>query len=67
METAFILLVSILVRKPDQIKAFPHFLRSAGKVQGFCSRMTKRTPAWLERRRGLLREDAFPQGKSVVH
>ena len=67
METVFAFLVSILVRKPNQIKRFPHFLRSDEKVQMFCSRMTKRTPACLESCRGLLRAGAFLQGESVVY
>ncbi len=59
METVFVFLVSILVRKPSQIKWFPHFLRSAEKVQMFCSRMTKRTPACLESRRGFCVQELF--------
>ena len=47
METVFVFLVSILVRKPSKIKGFPHFLRSADKVQMFCSRMTKNVPKEL--------------------
>ena len=65
VETVLAFLVSILVRKPSQIKWFPHFLRSAEKVQMFCSRMTKRTPACLESCRGLLRAGAFPQRQAL--
>ena len=65
METVFVFLVSILVQKPSQIKRFLHFLRSAKKVQTFCSRMTKRTPACLESCRGLLRAGAFPQRQAL--
>ena len=66
VETVLAFLVSILVRKPSQIKRFPYFLRSAKKVQTFCSRMTKRTPACLESCRGLLRAGAFPQRQVLV-
>ena len=52
METVFAFPVSILVRKPSQIKRFPHFLRSDEKVQDFCSRMTKNPRRALRARRG---------------
>jgi len=44
METVFAFLVSILVRKPTQIKWFPHFLRFGEESADILQQNDKKNP-----------------------